>query len=158
MPLLTLTVNARPWTGEVADGATLLDVLRDALRLTGAKYGCGEGRCGSCTVLVAGQPVRACVTQATAITAPIVTIEGVADADRLHPVQQAFLEAQAFQCGFCTPGMILGAIHLLSTRPRPTEAEIREALDAHVCRCGAYPRIVAAVRAAAALSAGQGRP
>ncbi|AMY08972.1 Nicotinate dehydrogenase subunit A [Luteitalea pratensis] len=144
---MTLTVNGRAWSGEVPDGTTLLDLLRDHATLTGTKYGCGEGQCGSCTVLADDKAVRACLTQASAARA-VTTIEGLATGDRLHPVQQAFLDAQAFQCGFCTPGMIMGAVALLARTPRPTDDEIRHALDGHLCRCGTYPRIMRAVRAA----------
>ena len=149
MPQLTMTVNGRAWTGEVAEGASLLDVLREQLQLTGAKAGCGEGQCGSCTVLVENRAVRACVTPA-ASARRVVTVEGLARDGRLHPVQQAFVDAQAFQCGFCTPGMVVGAVALLAHNPGAEDDEIRQALEGHVCRCGTYPRIVAAVRAAGA--------
>jgi nicotinate dehydrogenase subunit A len=150
MPHVTLTVNGRPWNGEVRDGASLLDLLRDHLHLTGAKLGCGEGQCGSCTVLVDGRPVPACTTPATATEgSSIVTVEGLAAGGRLHPVQQAFIEKQAFQCGFCTPGMITAAVALLDRTPSPSGDEITRALDKHLCRCGTYARIVDAVRAAA---------
>jgi aerobic-type carbon monoxide dehydrogenase small subunit (CoxS/CutS family) len=158
MPQVTLTVNGRAWTGEVPTGATLLELLRERVGLTGAKQGCGEGQCASCTVLVDGHPASACMTQASSVSRKtVVTIEGVADGGRLHPVQQAFIDAQAFQCGFCTPGMIVGAVALLTRNVRASEAEIRQALESHVCRCGTYPRIVAAVRAAGAVMAGEGR-
>ena len=147
MAPVTLTVNGRAWSGDVPDGTTLLDLLRDHAALTGTKYGCGEGQCGSCTVLADGKAVRACLTAAGAVRA-VTTIEGLATGDRLHPVQQAFLDAQAFQCGFCTPGMVMGAVALLARSPRPTDDEIRHALDGHLCRCGTYPRIVRAVRVA----------
>jgi nicotinate dehydrogenase subunit A len=150
MPRVTLTVNGRAWSGDVADGASLLDLLRDHLRLTGAKLGCGEGQCGSCAVLADGRAVSACVTPAEAVQT-VVTIEGLATDGRLHPVQQAFIDAQAFQCGFCTPGMIMAAAALLARNARAGDEEIREALDRHLCRCGTYPRIVQAVRAAGAV-------
>jgi nicotinate dehydrogenase subunit A len=156
MPHVTLTVNGRVWSGEVAEGASLLDLLRDQLRLTGAKLGCGEGQCGSCTVLADGRAVIACVTPAAAAQR-VVTVEGLAVEGRLHPVQQAFIEAQAFQCGFCTPGMIMAAAALLERNTRASEDEIREALDRHLCRCGTYPRIVQAVRAAGAAMAREAR-
>jgi aerobic-type carbon monoxide dehydrogenase small subunit (CoxS/CutS family) len=152
----TLTVNGRTWSGEVPDGTTLLDLLRDHASLTGTKYGCGEGQCGSCTVLADGKPVRACLTPAAAAH-DVTTIEGLATGTRLHPVQQAFLDAQAFQCGFCTPGMVMGAVALLLRTARPTDDEIRHALDGHLCRCGTYPRIVRAVRAAGEALARSGR-
>jgi nicotinate dehydrogenase subunit A len=151
-----MTVNGRPWSGDVPAGVTLLDVLRDHLGLTGPKYGCGEGQCGSCTVLVNGRAVRSCVTQPTAART-VATIEGLATDGRLHPVQQAFIDAQAFQCGFCTPGMVIGAVALLARHARPGDDEIRKALDGHLCRCGTYPRIVEAVKAAAAVMAREGR-
>lgn len=153
---MVLTVNGRTWTGEVRAGANLLEVLREQLSLTSPKYGCGEGQCGSCTVLVDGRAVSACVTHA-ATGQQIVTVEGLATEGRLHPVQQAFVDAQAFQCGFCTPGMIVGAAALLAQNPRASEAEIRLALDGHLCRCGTYPRIVSAVRAAGAVMAREAR-
>jgi aerobic-type carbon monoxide dehydrogenase small subunit (CoxS/CutS family) len=154
MPQLTLTINGRAWTGQVPADASLLDLLRDQLRLTGAKLGCGEGQCGSCTVLLEGRAVSACLAPAAAAAQKtVVTIEGLAEGERLHPVQQAFIDAQAFQCGFCTPGMILGAAALLAQNPSASVSEIRRALDGHLCRCGTYPRIVEAVRAAGAAMA-----
>lgn len=144
------TVNGRRLRTEVAAGAMLLDVLRDALGLTGAKPGCGEGACGACTVLVEGRAVKACITPALAARGRrVVTIEGLAKEGRLHPVQEAFLEVEAFQCGYCTPGMILAAAALLERNAAPGEGEIKQALEGHVCRCGAHPRIIDAVRLAA---------
>ena len=156
MATVTMTVNGRAWTGDVPDGTSLLDVLRDHLALTGTKYGCGEGQCGSCTVLADGKAIPACLTAATAAR-NVTTIEGLASGDRLHPIQQAFIDAQAFQCGFCTPGMVMGAAALLARTARPTDEEIRRALDGHLCRCGTYPRIVQAVRAAGAAMAREAR-
>jgi aerobic-type carbon monoxide dehydrogenase small subunit (CoxS/CutS family) len=154
MPQVTLTVNGRSWTGEVHAEATLLDVLRHDLQLTGPKLGCGEAQCGSCTVLLDGRPVNACVTPVTvAGNRAVVTVEGLATGDRLHPVQQAFVDKQAFQCGYCTPGMVTAAVALLTSNPAATDDEIRRALDGHLCRCGVYPRIVEAVRAAGAAMA-----
>ncbi|MGP8245219.1 MAG: (2Fe-2S)-binding protein [Bryobacteraceae bacterium] len=129
---------------------TLLSVLRDDLALTGAKYGCGEGQCAACTVLVDGAPTKSCLTKVGAVAGKrIVTIEGLAPAGRLHPLQEAFLEADAMQCGWCTPGMILGAVGLLARSPNPTDAEISSGMNGHICRCGAYPRIARAIRLAA---------
>jgi aerobic-type carbon monoxide dehydrogenase small subunit (CoxS/CutS family) len=129
----------------------LLSVLRDDLDLTGTKYGCGEGQCAACTVLLDGQPAKSCITRVgSAAGKRILTIEGLAPAGQLHPVQEAFLEADAMQCGWCTPGMILGAVALLKTTPRPTDAEIVSGMNGHICRCGTYPRIVRAIQAAAA--------
>jgi nicotinate dehydrogenase subunit A len=128
---------------------TLLSVLRDDLDLTGTKYGCGEGQCAACTVLVDGQPVRSCITKVGALAGKrIVTVEGLA-AGKLHPVQEAFIEADAMQCGWCTPGMILGAVALLAKTPHPTEAEIVSGMNGHICRCGTYSRVVAAIESAA---------
>lgn len=158
MAQLTLTVNGRGWTGDVPAGASLLDLLRERVGVTGAKLGCGEGQCGSCTVLVDGRAMTACTTPASAAARQtVVTVEGLATNGRLHPVQQAFIDAQAFQCGFCTPGMITGAVALLARDPSPTDNDIRQALEGHLCRCGTYPRIVEAVRAAAAAIANEGR-
>ncbi|MBZ5725707.1 MAG: (2Fe-2S)-binding protein [Acidobacteriia bacterium] len=129
---------------------TLLSVLRDDLDLTGTKYGCGEGQCAACTVLVDGQATKSCLTKVGTVAAKrIVTIEGLAPEGRLHPVQEAFLEADAMQCGYCTPGMILGAVALLARAPHPSDAEIVSGMNGHICRCGTYPRVVSAVRAAA---------
>ena len=128
----------------------LLYVLRDELDLTGTKYGCGEGQCGACTVLVEGAPTRSCITPLRAVEGKhITTIEGLAQNGRLHPLQQAFIDADAMQCGYCTPGMILAGAALLRKNVNPDESAIKSALQGNVCRCGTYPRIVAAVRLAA---------
>jgi aerobic-type carbon monoxide dehydrogenase small subunit (CoxS/CutS family) len=134
-----------------ADGErSLLSVLRDDLGLTGAKYGCGEGECGACTVLLDGKRVRSCVTRVgTAEGKPIRTIEGIAGGDKLHPVQEAFLECGALQCGYCTPGMVVSAVGLLEAKPQPTREEIVSGMNGNICRCGTYTRIVAAVEKAA---------
>ncbi len=135
---------------------SLLGVLRDELGLTGAKYGCGEAQCGACVVLIDGQPVPSCVTPVGDVGAEaVLTIEGLEQDGRLHPVQEAFLEADAFQCGYCTPGMILAVVALLRQNPTPTEAETIRALQKHVCRCGAYRRILKAVQLAAQKAEGQ---
>ncbi|HUF51522.1 MAG TPA: (2Fe-2S)-binding protein [Longimicrobiales bacterium] len=153
MSLLELHVNGEVRRVDVDPSRTLLSVLRDDLDLTGSKYGCGEGQCGACTVLLDGRAVRSCVTPvASAAARPVVTIEGLARGNELHPVQQAFIAETALQCGYCTTGMVLSSVALLSRDRAPGEAEIRRALDGNVCRCGTYPRIVAAVRRAAAMS------
>jgi nicotinate dehydrogenase subunit A len=146
----TLRINNRTHTVDGEAGDSLLSVLRYELDLTGAKYGCGEGYCGACTVLVGDQATRACTARLGAVAGkPIVKIEAIADGERLHPVQQAFVEAEAFQCGYCTPGMVMAAIGLLRTHPNPTDADIARVMDRNVCRCGTYPRIVQAVKLAA---------
>jgi len=128
----------------------LLYVLRDELNLTGAKYGCGEGQCGACTVLLDGAPVRSCITPLRAAQGKVVTtVESLEQNGRLHPVQKAFIDTDAMQCGYCTTGMIMSSVGLLKKNPNPTEAEIRSALQGNICRCGTYPRIVQAVRMAA---------
>jgi aerobic-type carbon monoxide dehydrogenase small subunit (CoxS/CutS family) len=150
MPVLRLNVNGRTLTADAPEETTLLSFLRDFVHLTGAKYGCGEGVCGACTVLMDGKPTRACLTKASAaVNKRITTIEGLATPDRLHPIQQAFLDVEAFQCGFCTPGMIVASAALLSTNRNPTSQKIRDHLNGHLCRCGTYPRIVEAVLLAA---------
>lgn len=127
----------------------LLWVLRNELALTGTKYGCGEGQCGACTVLIDGVAHRSCITPVGTVAGKeITTIEGIADGERLHPVQEAFLEHDAMQCGYCTAGMIVASVALLGKNPSPSEPQIKEALQGNVCRCGTYHRIVAAVRQA----------
>jgi len=146
---ITLQVNGGPRTAALPADATLLQFLRDFVGLTGTKYGCGEGACGACTVLVDGKAVRSCTVRAAEVRGKkITTIEGLAVEGKLHGVQRAFLEVEAFQCGFCTPGMILGAVALLREKASPGEAEIRRHMEGHLCRCGTYPRIVEAVRLA----------
>ncbi len=143
-----LHVNGASRRLDVDADRTLLSVLREDLDLTGTKYGCGEGQCAACTVLVDGQAVKSCLTKVGVIAAKrIVTIEGLAREDSLHPVQAAFLEADALQCGYCTPGMILGAVALLRKNAHPTEAEIATGMNGHICRCGTYPRVIRAIRA-----------
>ena len=129
---------------------SLLYVLREELGLTGAKYGCGEGECGACKVLLDGTAVRACKTPiGEAVGRTVTTIEGLSEGQRLHPVQQAFLDAGAFQCGFCTPGMIVATVSLLAQNPTPSDEEVRLALDGNLCRCGGYLRVLDAVQRAA---------
>lgn len=148
---ITLHVNGRERRLYVKPNELLLNVLRDELALTGAKYGCGIGECGACTVLVDGEPVLACLTLAVSVEGrSITTIEGLGSYGDLHPLQKSFLEHGAVQCGFCTPGMILTAKSLLDKNPRPTEDEIREYLRGNVCRCTGYAAIVRAVRDCAA--------
>jgi len=151
MPAITLNINGREHKVEVVSGETLLSVLRNRLGLTGTKYGCGEGACGACTVLVQGNSVRSCLMPATSATGQeIVTIEGLAANGALHPVQQAFLDEEAFQCAYCTSGMIMSAASLLRANPRPSDAEIIDHMNGNVCRCGTYTRIMAAIRRASA--------
>jgi aerobic-type carbon monoxide dehydrogenase small subunit (CoxS/CutS family) len=137
---------------------SLLSVLRDDLGLTGSKYGCGEGRCGACTVLLDGRPVRSCTTRVGAVQEKEVrTIEGVAQADRLHPIQEAFLEAGAFQCGYCTSGMIMSALALLNSNPQPDREDIVQSMGGNICRCGTYARIMSAIEQAARAMKGGAR-
>jgi aerobic-type carbon monoxide dehydrogenase small subunit (CoxS/CutS family) len=144
---ITTTINGRERELAVKPNQTLLECLRDDLRLRGAVEGCGVGVCGSCTVLVDGRPVSSCLLLASnAAGKQVTTIEGLAQGDALHPVQQAFLRQQAFQCGFCTPGMIMATVALLASCPRPTEAEVRDYLSGNICRCGTYVEVLAAVQ------------
>lgn len=153
---MELVVNQKHYRIELDPNRMLLWVLRDELELTGSKYGCGEGQCGACTVLIDGAPVRSCLTRVSSVAGkPITTIEGLAQNGALHPLQEAFIQADAMQCGYCTPGMILSGVGLLKKTPHPTEAEIKRALEGNVCRCGTYPRIVAAVQMAERSLGGQ---
>ncbi len=153
MSELALTINGTRRSVEASPEESLLSVLRNRLDLTGTKYGCGEGQCGACTVLLDGRPVRSCRTAvAEAAGRKVTTIEGLARNGRLHPVQAAFLEAEAFQCGYCTPGMIVAAVGLLQSNPNPDDEEIAGHLTGNICRCGTYPRILEAVRSAARAS------
>ncbi|HEY3120093.1 MAG TPA: (2Fe-2S)-binding protein [Vicinamibacteria bacterium] len=150
MAAVDLLVNGARRRVDVEPEQTLLSALRDELDLTGTKYGCGEGQCGACTVLVDGRPTRSCVTKAATVAGKAVTtIEGIAENGRLHPVQEAFLAVDAMQCGYCTPGMIVEAVALLRRKGDATEADIARAMESHVCRCCTYPRIVRAIQDAA---------
>jgi aerobic-type carbon monoxide dehydrogenase small subunit (CoxS/CutS family) len=146
-----LRINGRNFSVEVDADTNLLSVLREQLDLTGTKYGCGEGQCGACTVLIDGRAHRSCMTPVSLATGKsIVTIEGLATGERLHPVQQAFLEEGAMQCAYCTSGMIMSAVSLLNNRENPSDQEILQSMQGNICRCGTYPRIVAAIRRASA--------
>ena len=146
----TLIVNSATHTVDSAYDRPLLDVLRADLGLTGCKIGCGEGACGACTVLLDGQTTRSCITPlAAALGRPVLTIEGLARHGQLHPLQQAFLDADAMQCGYCTPGMIMAALGLLEQNPDPSEDAIIAAMQGNICRCGTYARIVRAIQQAA---------
>lgn len=152
METFRLSVNNRIFEVQAKPNATLLSVLRDQLDLTGAKCGCGTGDCGACTVLLDGEAVRSCIVPVkNAVGKQITTIEGLARGSELHPIQRAFVECGAIQCGFCTPGMILAAKALLDHNPNPTEDEIRAAIRFNLCRCTGYARIVEAVLYAAEL-------
>lgn len=158
MATIRLAVNGKPYTVDTDPQTSLLSVLREQLDLTGSKYGCGEGQCGACTVLIDGKAQRSCVTRVGAVSGKqITTIEGLASGEQLHPVQEAFLEAGAMQCGYCTSGMIMSAVALLQRNPAPKESEIIAFMDGNICRCGTYPRIVSAIQnVVTASSAGKG--
>ncbi|MGR4868395.1 (2Fe-2S)-binding protein [Variovorax sp. LARHSF232] len=154
MPLLALTVNAREVALEASREASLLHVLRNDLALNGPKYGCGLGQCGACTVWVDGVAARACVIPAHGVAGrSITTLEGLGSRERWHPVQQAFEQAQAAQCGYCLNGMVMQAAALLAREPHPGEERIRDELSGNLCRCGTHVEIMKAVQAAAALTA-----
>lgn len=146
---MDLLINGVQTRVSVDPNRPLLFVLRNELDYTGAKYGCGEGQCGACTVLIDGVAHRSCRTPVASVAGKeITTIEGLADGDKLHPVQEAFIECDAMQCGYCTTGMILSSVALLRKNPSATEAQIKEGLEGNVCRCGTYNRILAAVQRA----------
>jgi len=150
MATIRLAINGQPHTIDADAQTSLLTVLREHLDLTGSKYGCGEGQCGACTVLIDGKAQRSCITRVGTVTGKqITTIEGLALGEHLHPVQQVFLDEGAMQCAYCTSGMIMSAVALLQKNPTPKENEIIDFMDGNVCRCGTYPRIVRAIQRAA---------
>jgi len=147
MATLTLKVNGRARTVDVDPATPLLFVLSDDLDLRGPKFGCGLGQCGSCTVISNGQAIRSCITPVSAVTsAEITTLEGIGQPENLHPVQAAFVACDAYQCGYCTPGQIMSAVALLKEPCGPDDAEVKEFMSGNICRCGAYPNIVAAIQ------------
>lgn len=155
MATIQLAINGHPYSVQADPQTSLLTVLREHLDLTGSKYGCGEGQCGACTVLVDGKAQRSCITKVgTVAQKQITTIEGLASGEQLHPVQEAFLETGAMQCAYCTPGMIMSAVALLKRNTQPKENEIIDFMNGNICRCGTYPRIVAAIQKAAGVMAG----
>jgi len=144
---MKVTINGKEHIVEVTGNPSLLEVLRDQLDLTGAKYGCGEGACGACKVLVNGSPVPSCITPVTSVQdKQITTVEGLEQNGKLHKVQQAFLDADAFQCGYCAPGLVITAAALVDKNPNPSEQEIKEALQGNICRCCTYPQLIHALR------------
>lgn len=146
---MELLVNNKKYDVDLHPGESLLNVLRDRLDLTGSKYGCGEGSCGACTVLVNGKATRSCIIPAEqAAGKTITTVEGLQKNGKLHPVQQAFLNVDVFQCAYCAPGMIMSAVSLLEENPHPSPAQITQAMQGNICRCGTYPRIVEAIQEA----------
>jgi aerobic-type carbon monoxide dehydrogenase small subunit (CoxS/CutS family) len=150
MSALSLNINGAERQVDAPPDEFLLYVLRDRLQMTGTKYGCGEGQCGACTVLLDGRPVRSCRTPVSqAVGKKITTIEGLEQNGKLHPVQQAFLDHEAFQCGYCTSGMIMSTVAMLNTNPNPSTDDIVRQMNGNVCRCGTYPRILTAIRDAA---------
>ena len=148
---MELQVNGQKLTSKATPDASLLSVLRDEFDLTGTKYGCGEGQCGACTVLLDGKAVRSCRTPLSATQGKkITTIEGLEVKGKLHPVQEAYLKVDVFQCGYCASGMVMSTVALLRNNPNPTEEQIKDFMNGNICRCGTYPRIVKAIKEAAA--------
>jgi len=155
---MSVTINGQPRELAADPRRSLLSVLRDDLELSGCKYGCGEGECGACTVLIDGQMARSCITPlADCRGREITTIEGLAKDGKLHPVQQAFLDCGAMQCGYCTTGMIMSVVALLREHPQPTQGEIVAGMNGNLCRCGTYSRIMAAIEQAAGQAKGGGK-
>jgi aerobic-type carbon monoxide dehydrogenase small subunit (CoxS/CutS family) len=148
---INLLINGQTVRVDAELNDTLLSVLREQLDLTGSKYGCGEGQCGACTVLIDGKAHRSCITPVSSVAnKSVTTIEGLARGQHLHPVQQAFLDEDAMQCAYCTSGMIMSAVSLLNNKRNPSDEEILQFMQGNICRCGTYPRIVSAIRKAAA--------
>lgn len=147
---MKINVNNRDYTIQATGNPSLLEVLREQLELTGSKYGCGEGSCGACKVLINGSPVPACITPVTSVQdKQVTTIEGLAKDGKLHAVQESFLEEDAFQCGYCASGMIISAVALVDKNPRPTRQQIVESMQGNICRCCTYPQIISAISKAA---------
>ncbi len=147
---MLLTINGIKHEVNAEAGASLLSVLRDDLDITGSKYGCGEGACGACTVLVDGSAIRSCITPVSLVAGKeITTVEGLEKNGMLHPVQEAFLRSDTFQCTYCASGMIMSSVSLLMKNPKPTDADIISAMNGNICRCGTYPRIIKAIKLAA---------
>jgi carbon-monoxide dehydrogenase small subunit len=156
MQPIKITVNKKPYELDVMPYRTLLEVIREDLGLTGTKEGCGDGECGACTVLMNGRSVNSCLVLAVeADGREIITIEGMADGEKLHPIQQAFIDEGGLQCGFCTPGMILSTKALLDANPNPTDEEIKRGIDGNFCRCTGYTKIFASIKTAARLMGGK---
>jgi aerobic-type carbon monoxide dehydrogenase small subunit (CoxS/CutS family) len=148
---INLLINGQTLRVDAQPNDTLLAVLREQLDLTGSKYGCGEGQCGACTVLIDGKAHRSCITPVSSVAnKSVTTIEGLARGQHLHPVQQAFIDEDAMQCAYCTSGMIMSAVALLNNKRNPSDEEILQFMQGNICRCGTYPRIVSAIRKAAA--------
>jgi aerobic-type carbon monoxide dehydrogenase small subunit (CoxS/CutS family) len=146
---MDLIINQKKYSVKVSPEDTLLNVLRNDLDLTGTKYGCGEGSCGACAVLINDLAVRSCVTKASSVEGKsITTIEGLASNGKLHPVQQAFLNVDVFQCSYCAPGMVVSAVSLLNKNSNPSEQEINKGMQGNVCRCGTYPKIIEGIQEA----------
>ena len=149
----TLNVNGKKMTTDVDSTVSLLSVLRNDLNLTGSKYGCGEGQCGACTVLLNGQPTRSCITQVgRTVGKQVTTIEGLEKDGQLHPLQEAFIKADAMQCAYCTSGMIMSGAALLAKNPRPNRDEIISGMNGNICRCGTYQRIIDAIQIASGMT------
>ena len=147
--ITTLNVNGKKMTVDIDSTVSLLSVLRNDLSLTGSKYGCGEGQCGACTVLLDGQPIRSCTTQVgRAAGKQIVTIEGLEKHGKLHPLQEAFIKADAMQCAYCTSGMLMSASALLNKNPKPSRDDVISGMNGNICRCGTYQRIIEAIQIA----------